>query len=56
MASEETKKDTIKQALEECIHRRKQLKILQLFGTIEFDPKYDYKKQRSSPVCDHRHG
>jgi hypothetical protein len=26
--------------------RRNQAQILELFGTVEFDPKYDYKKQR----------
>ncbi|MCK5036221.1 MAG: hypothetical protein KAS73_10040 [Candidatus Sabulitectum sp.] len=25
---------------------REQMKIVALFGTIEFDPDYDYKKQR----------
>jgi len=41
-----TKKATVTEALEEYIQRRKQAKILDLFGTIDFDPKYDYKKQR----------
>ena len=41
-----TKKATVTEALEEYIQRRKQRKILDLFGTIDFDPKYDYKKQR----------
>lgn len=31
---------------EEAVQRRKQMEILELFGTIDFDPKYDYKKQR----------
>ncbi len=38
-----TKKAAVTQAL---IHLR-QLKIKELFGTIDFDPDYDYKKQRS---------
>lgn len=41
-----TKKATVTEALEEYIQRRKQAKILDLFGKIDFDPKYDYKKQR----------
>ena len=41
-----TKKATVTEALEEYIRHRKQAKILQLFGTVDFDPKYDYKKQR----------
>ena len=41
-----TKKATVTEALHEYIRHRKQVKILELFGTIDFDPKYDYKKQR----------
>lgn len=41
-----TKKATVTEALEEYIRRRKQSQIVNLFGTVEFDPKYDYKKQR----------
>lgn len=42
-----TKKATVTEALQEYIQRRRQAKILDLFGTIEVDPRYDYKKQRS---------
>ncbi|MEO0323076.1 MAG: type II toxin-antitoxin system VapB family antitoxin [Myxococcota bacterium] len=41
-----TKKATVTEALEEYILRRKQAKIVELFGTIEMDPTYDFKKQR----------
>ncbi len=41
-----TKKDTVTEALREYIARRKQAKVAELFGTIEFDERYDYKKQR----------
>jgi len=41
-----TKKATVTEALREYIQRRKQSKIIELFNTVEFDPKYDYKKQR----------
>jgi hypothetical protein len=41
-----TKKATATEALQEYIQHRKQAKIVSLFGTVEFDPKYDYKKQR----------
>jgi Arc/MetJ family transcription regulator len=41
-----TKKATVTEALVEYIRRRKQRKIVDLFGTIDFDPGYDYKKQR----------
>lgn len=42
-----TKKATVTEALQEYIQRRKQARILELFGTIDYDPQYDYKKQRS---------
>ena len=41
-----TKKATVTEALQEYIARRKQLNVLKLFGTIEWEPSYDYKKQR----------
>lgn len=41
-----TKKEAVTAALNEYIRRRKQLRIIQDFGTFEFDPKYDYKKAR----------
>jgi Arc/MetJ family transcription regulator len=41
-----TKKDTVNEALREYIQRRRQIKLVDLFGKIEFDPSYDYKKQR----------
>jgi Arc/MetJ family transcription regulator len=41
-----TKKATVTEALQEYILRRRQLRILDLFGKIEIDPAYDYKKQR----------
>ena len=44
-----TKKDTVNDALREYIQRRKQLRIIDLFGSVEFDPRYDYKRQRRRP-------
>ncbi len=41
-----TKKATVNEALREFVQRRKQLEILDLFGTIDFDPDYDYKAER----------
>jgi Arc/MetJ family transcription regulator len=41
-----TKKATVTQALEEYIQRREQAKITELFGTIDYDPDYDYKAAR----------
>jgi len=42
-----TKKDTVNLALKEFINRRKQVEIIDLFGTMDPDPDYDYKKRRS---------
>ncbi len=44
-----TKKETVNTALEEYIARRKQQEILSLFGTIDYDPRYDYKRERRQP-------
>jgi len=41
-----TKKDTVTEALKEYIQRRKQVRILELFGNVAFDTSYDYKSQR----------
>jgi hypothetical protein len=41
-----TKKEAVTAALDEYIRWRKQLQILNHFGTIDFDPEYDYKKMR----------
>lgn len=42
-----TKKDAVTAALKEYIQHRKQLKLIDAFGTVEFAKGYDYKKQRS---------
>jgi hypothetical protein len=36
-----TKKAAVTAALEEYVTRRKQLDVLDLFGTIDFDPEFD---------------
>jgi hypothetical protein len=41
-----TKKDAVIAALNEYIQRRKQQGIVSLFGTIEYDQAYDYKRER----------
>jgi Arc/MetJ family transcription regulator len=41
-----TKKEAVTAALKEYVERRKQLEILELAGTIDYDPAYDYKKMR----------
>ncbi len=41
-----TKKGAVTEALQEYIQRRKQIEILNIFNTIDYDKDYDYKKQR----------
>jgi Arc/MetJ family transcription regulator len=42
-----TKKEAVTKALEEYVRHRKQLAILEAFGTVDFDPGYDYKADRN---------
>ncbi|MCL1912096.1 MAG: type II toxin-antitoxin system VapB family antitoxin [Leptospirales bacterium] len=41
-----TKKDTVNLALQEFIKKRKAADILTLFGKIEYDEDYNYKRTR----------
>jgi Arc/MetJ family transcription regulator len=41
-----TKKEAVTAALSEYIAHRKRLEILSAFGTVDFDPTYDYKAER----------
>jgi Arc/MetJ family transcription regulator len=41
-----TKKATVNEALAEYIQRRRQRRIVELFGAIDIDPAYDHKAQR----------
>ena len=41
-----TKKAVVTEALNEYIQRRRQLEITKLFGQVEYDENYNYKKQR----------
>ncbi len=42
-----TKKEAVTAALKEYVAHKKQLMIRKLFGTIDFDNSYDYKKARN---------
>jgi len=42
-----TKKEAVTAALEEYIRYRQQLSVLSRRGTIDYDPTYDYKKERN---------
>ncbi len=41
-----TKKAVVTQALVEYIQKRQQSKVLESFGTIDYEPDFDYKAQR----------
>ncbi len=41
-----TKKDAVNAALEEFVRRRRVEELLEMFGTIDYDPDYDYKEER----------
>ena len=41
-----TKRETVTEALQEYVQRRWQQRVLDAFGTVDFDPAYDYKRQR----------
>jgi Arc/MetJ family transcription regulator len=41
-----TKKEAVTTALQEYIRRHRQRRILDAFGTFDFDPTYDYKAER----------
>lgn len=42
-----TKKAAVTHALLEYVRKRDQASIVELFGTIDFDDDYDYKRERS---------
>jgi Arc/MetJ family transcription regulator len=48
LGRQKTKKAVVTEALEEYIQRRKQKDILNVFGKIDYDQDYDYKKQRQA--------
>jgi len=42
-----TKKEAVTTALKEYVARKKQIEVIDLFGKIDFDKNYDYKKART---------
>jgi len=47
VSGEKTKKAAVTQALVEFIAKRERAKVKELFGQLEWDDTYDYKKERS---------
>jgi Arc/MetJ family transcription regulator len=41
-----TKRDAVTAALRDYVQRHQQLRILELFGRVEYEPGYDHKKER----------
>ena len=41
-----TKKEAVTAALADYVRRHKQQNVLAAFGTVEFDPAFDYKTER----------
>ena len=41
-----TKREAVTAALDEYVRKRKQMRILEAFGTFSVDPEYDYKAER----------
>ena len=46
LGEQRTKRATVNEALAEYIQRRKRLKAVDAFGTIDFRKSYDYKRAR----------
>ena len=47
VSGERTKKAAVTKALEEFVARRRQKKLLELMGKLEWDSAFDYKSERS---------
>ena len=41
-----TKRETVNEALREFIQRRQRLELAKLAGEVDYDPKYNYKRER----------
>jgi hypothetical protein len=49
VSGERTKKAAVTKALQSFIARRRQRRVLELFGTLEWDAAYDHKAERQRP-------
>ena len=47
IGGEKTKKATVNRALREFVARREQERLLDLFGTLDWNDDYDYKHERN---------
>ena len=46
ISGRKTKRETVNDALQEFIQRRQRLDLVDVLGTVDYDPAYDYKKER----------
>ena len=46
LGAHKTKRETVTVALREYVQRRRQARLLDLFGTIPYDQDHDYKAER----------
>jgi hypothetical protein len=51
IGAHKTKREAVMAALNEYVRLRKQRKIIELFGTIDFHPNHDYKAARNKRRC-----
>ena len=51
IGGEKTKKATVNRALREFIARREQERLPDLFGKLDWDEEFDYKRERSRGVA-----
>lgn len=47
VGGERTKRATVNKALREFVARREQRRLVELFGTLDWDDDYDYKSERN---------
>ena len=47
LSGEKTKTAAVTLALREFIARREQRRLIELFGSLDWDPTFDYKAERS---------
>lgn len=47
LGKHKTKKAAVTEALVEYVNHLQQMKVISLFGTVDYDKNYNYKKQRT---------
>jgi Arc/MetJ family transcription regulator len=46
LGNQRTKRATVNEALREYVQRRQRMKAATLLGTVDFEPRWDYKAER----------